>query len=115
VDIVLAAACVAAGTWSVVLYADLWQRGASPEALDIAIGVFITLVVLEGTRRAIGPTLPILSVLFIAYAYFGNHFPDPLTHRGHDVSRIINTLYISTEGIFGLALGASATVVAIYV
>ena len=115
VDQTLAVACTAVGVWTFMQFVELFERGASPDAIDIAMGVFVTLVVLEGTRRVIGPTLPVLAILFVLYAYFGNRVPDPFTHRGHDVPRIVNTLFISTEGIFGLALGVSASVVAIFV
>lgn len=115
VDQAVALACAAVGAWTFVQFAELFGRGASPDALDIAMGVFVTLAVLEGTRRVIGPTLPVLAILFVLYAYFGNLVPDPFTHRGHDVPRIVNTLFVSTEGIFGLALGVSASVVAIFV
>ena len=75
--------------------------GGAPATTDVIVGVILTLAVLEGTRRAIGLTLPILSIVFILYTKFGNFFPEPFTHRGHDLERIISNLYLSTDGIFG--------------
>ena len=89
--------------------------GGAPATTDVIVGVILTLAVLEGTRRAIGLTLPILSIVFILYTKFGNFFPEPFTHRGHDLERIISNLYLSTDGIFGIPLGVSSTMVAIFI
>lgn len=115
IDYVLAGTCMAIGIWSFAAYKELWLRGGAPATTDVIVGMILTAAVLEGTRRAIGWTLPILSVLFILYAKFGNYFPEPFTHRGHDMERIINDLYLSTNGIFGIPLGVSSTMVAIFI
>ena len=115
VDNLVAAVCAGIGVWSVAGYAFFWEQGFGERTVDLVVGAMLTLAVLEGTRRTVGRTLPILSALCILYALFGNHLPEPLTHRGHDVERLLRVLYGSTEGIFGVALGASATVVAIFV
>lgn len=115
IDYALAVTCGAIGTWSFAAYKELWLRGGAPATMDVIIGLTLTVAVLEGTRRAIGLALPILSVGFILYARFGNYFPEPFTHRGHDLERIINDLYLSTNGIFGIPLGVSSTVVAIFI
>lgn len=115
IDYTLAVTCAAIGMWSFAAYEELWLRGGSPATTDVVIGLTLTVALLEGTRRAIGLTLPVLSIVFILYAKFGNYLPEPFTHRGHDLERIINDLYLSTNGIFGIPLGVSSTVVAIFI
>ncbi len=115
IDYVMTGTCMAIGIWSFAAYKELWLRGGAPATIDVIVGVILTVAVLEGTRRAIGLTLPILSIVFILYTKFGNFFPEPFTHRGHDLERIISNLYLSTDGIFGIPLGVSSTMVAIFI
>ena len=115
IDYALAGTCMAIGIWSFAVYKELWLRGGAPATIDVIVGMILTAAVLEGTRRSIGLTLPILSFVFILYAKFGNYFPEPFTHRGHGLERIINNLYLSTDGIFGIPLGVSSTMVAIFI
>lgn len=114
-DWAIAAICMGIGIWSFAAYKELWLRGGAPATTDVIVGVILTAAVLEGTRRAIGWTLPLLSVVFILYARFGHYFPEPFTHRGHDLERIVSNLYLSTDGIFGIPLGVSSTMVAIFI
>ncbi len=73
------------------------------------------MLVLEGTRRSIGIALPSVAAIFLFYAYFGPYMPGPLAHRGFSLSRIISQLYLTTEGIFGIPIGVSATFVFMFV
>jgi TRAP transporter 4TM/12TM fusion protein len=91
---------------------------------DIRAGIVMTLVVLEASRRVIGVTITLVGSLFIVYAmagprgslpWLGQWLPGILEHRGYPIDRIIGSLYLGQEGIFGLPLGVAATVVFIFV
>ena len=79
---------------------------------DLILGIIATLLVLEMTRRILSWILPTIAVLAILYAYFGPYLPDAFAHRGFSLEYILETLYMSTSGIWGTVTGVSATVVA---
>ncbi|ABR50773.1 TRAP transporter, 4TM/12TM fusion protein [Alkaliphilus metalliredigens QYMF] len=96
-------------------YEQLVRRGGMPTNLDIFMGIIAILLVLEVTRRSIGPELPIIAIIFIAYVFMGPYIPGMLGHRGYSVARIVNQLYMTTEGIFGTPLGVSSTFVFMFI
>ena len=77
---------------------------------DLILGIIATLLVLEMTRRILSWVLPAIGIITILYAYLGPYFPDMFAHRGFSVSYIIETLYMSTSGIWGTVTGVSATI-----
>jgi TRAP transporter 4TM/12TM fusion protein len=79
---------------------------------DLVLGIIAAVLVLEVTRRILNWILPAIAVLTILYAYLGPYFPDALAHRGFSVDYILETLYMSTSGLWGTVTGVSATVVA---
>ena len=79
---------------------------------DLVLGIIAVVIVLEMTRRILSWILPAIAVLTILYAYFGQYLPDVFAHRGFSVSYILETLYMSTSGLWGTVTGVSATVVA---
>lgn len=96
-----------------------WKRIAANTGMttqiDIVFGVIAVLVVLEATRRAIGPVLAGLGVLFLAYAFLGHLIPGALGHRQYSLNRIMSFMYTGTEGIYGTAMNVSAQYVALFV
>mgnify|MGYP006278232497 FL=1 len=96
-------------------YKALALRAGAYKTTDIVLGAIIILLVLEGTRRAIGKPLPIIASTFLIFALFGPYMPGPLAHRGFSIERIISQLYLTTEGIFGIPIGVSATFVFMFV
>jgi TRAP transporter 4TM/12TM fusion protein len=96
-------------------YESLVRRGGLPTSVDLLLGLITILLVLEITRRSIGPELPIIATIFIAYAFFGPYIPGVLGHRGYSYVRVIDQLYTTTEGIFGTPLGVSATFVFMFI
>lgn len=76
---------------------------------DLIVGGLLIFVVLEAGRRASGIALPALMILALLYCYFGPHFPSFFRHSGMTLHRIIQYMVWSTEGIYGLVLGVSAT------
>ncbi len=91
------------------------ERTASPTNLDIIFGVVMIFVVLEMTRRIAGIILPIISLGFLLYAYVGQLMPGLLAHGGYSLERIISHQYMTTESIFGIPLGVSATYVVLFI
>jgi TRAP transporter 4TM/12TM fusion protein len=93
---------------------DFTDRAAVPDRWDVILGVVLIVLVLEASRRTTGPIMPIVAVLFLAYAIFGEYLPPPWTHRGYDVARLIGHMFITLEGIFGVALDVSATLIVMF-
>jgi TRAP transporter 4TM/12TM fusion protein len=82
---------------------------------DMILGILLTALLIEASRRAIGPALPITAGCFLAYAYIGPYLPGILRHSGFSTEMIIDQLYLTTEGIFGMPLGVSATYVILFI
>lgn len=76
---------------------------------DLFFGVLTILLLLEATRRTIGLSLPIISIIFLLYGYYGKYLPGMLYHKGYSIKDLIEYLYISPNGIFGLPTQVSAT------
>jgi TRAP-type uncharacterized transport system fused permease subunit len=91
-------------------------RAGMPSEADLLVGALAFLLVLEGTRRSIGPPLAIIAFIVLINCHLGPYFLDIpglnfFAHRGYSVERIIEHMYLGTEGIFGIPLGVVATFV----
>ena len=75
----------------------------------------MTLLLIEASRRVIGPALPITAGVFLVYAYVGPYLPGLFRHTGFNTEAIVDQLYLTTEGIFGMPLGVSATYVILFI
>ncbi|GJE03261.1 TRAP transporter permease [Methylobacterium isbiliense] len=93
---------------------DFTDRATVPERMDVVLGLVFIVILLEATRRATGAIMPVVALLFIAYAMLGPHLPAPWTHRGYDVSRLVGHLFMTLEGIFGVAVDVSATLIILF-
>lgn len=93
---------------------DFTDRAAVPERWDIVVGVVFIVLLLEATRRTTGPIMPVVAIVFIAYAMLGPYLPAPWTHRGYDLARLVGHLFITLEGIFGVAVDVSATLIILF-
>ncbi|MDI7259325.1 MAG: TRAP transporter permease [Thermodesulfobacteriota bacterium] len=82
---------------------------------DFVMGVVLTLLLLEASRRMIGWALPLTAIAFLLYAIFGKYLPGLIRHTGFSMETILDQLYLTTEGIFGIPLGVSATYVILFV
>lgn len=82
---------------------------------DMAVGILFVLALLEAARRSIGSAMPITAICFLIYAYIGPSLPGLMRHAGFNTEAIIDQLYMTTEGIFGIPLGVSATYVILFV
>ncbi len=114
-DFILALTALTSVLYVFYFYEDLMLRGGKPSALDLGMGAICLVMVLEATRRVVGKPLVVLAGLFILYGYFGPYMPGAFAHRGAEIPRIIDHLYLGTEGIFGVPLGVSATYIIIFI
>lgn len=103
------------GFYGFNLFSTLWLRAAEPRLLDLIVGGLLIFFLIDGTRRMIGWPLPILAILSIIYAVFGQVMPGIIAHRGYDFARLIDMMFLGTSGIFGTPLGVSSTYIAIFV
>jgi TRAP transporter 4TM/12TM fusion protein len=82
---------------------------------DLVVSIIGTVLVLEACRRVIGLVMTGICLTAILYAYFGPYMPDLIIHKGYSIERIATTLWLTTEGIFGLPIGVAATFVFVFV
>ncbi len=114
-DYGLAALALAVEIYLLTQYDRIALSGGVTNTLDIAIGGILCLLVLEAARRATGIELPIMAVLFVLYALYGNFIPGQFGHRGYSLERIIDHMFLTTEGIYGVALGVSSTYIFLFI
>ena len=104
--------------WPIIDFDQFVYRAATPTALDLTLGAVTTLVILEATRRTVGPILPVTAVAFLLYGYYGPFLElvglDLFAHRGYDAARLIGTLYMTLEGIFGVPLHVCTTYIILF-
>lgn len=93
---------------------DFTDRNTSPNPWDIVFGVALIAMVLEAMRRTNGWIMPIITSAFIAYALFGPYLPAPWTHKGYEVGRLVGVMYMTLEGIYGVAVDVSASLIILF-
>ncbi|RUR33802.1 TRAP transporter permease [Vreelandella nanhaiensis] len=114
-DWAFAAVAAFCGAYLFIFYSDLAQRPGRPITQDIVIGVLGIIMLLEATRRALGPPLMVVAAIFIGYSLFGPYMPGILAHRGVSLGGLINHQWLGTQGVFGIALGVSTSFVFLFV
>jgi TRAP transporter 4TM/12TM fusion protein len=115
-DWLLAALALVALAYPLVVFDEFVRRAVRPETLDIVFGVVTTLLVLEATRRTVGWILPAVCLGFLAYAYLGGLIPAGYLfgHPGYDTERLVGSLYMGLEGLFGVPLDVAATYIVLF-
>ncbi|WP_313369456.1 TRAP transporter permease [Achromobacter animicus] len=93
------------------IFEDLAFRVGNPLPQDVLMGSILLIGLLEATRRAMGWPLPIIAIVFMAYAMFGPYFPGLLKHAGNTWSQVVNHMYLTSQGVYGVAVGVVATYV----
>jgi TRAP transporter 4TM/12TM fusion protein len=93
---------------------DFWDRNTSPDNWDMVFGVALILLILEGMRRASGWVMPAVVVVFVLYALFGEFLPGSWAHRSYEVGRLVGHLYMTLEGIFGVAVDVSSSLIILF-
>ncbi|SFM73511.1 TRAP transporter permease [Halopseudomonas yangmingensis] len=98
-----------------LFYAELAQRPGTPTSLDIAVAIAGLLLLLEATRRALGPPLMLVALVFLVYSLAGPWMPGILAHRGVSLNALTSHQWLTTQGVFGIALGVSTSFVFLFV
>lgn len=96
-------------------YRNLAMRSGAWTQTDVIVGILVCIIVLEGARRVMGLPLPLISMIFMVYDVFGPYMPDLIAHKGASVSKLMGQMVLTTEGIFGVPLGVSASYVFLFV
>jgi TRAP transporter 4TM/12TM fusion protein len=104
-----------AGAYFLLLYAELATRPGKPILQDILVASAGLLLLLEATRRAVGLPMTVLALVFLAYIMLGQHLPEVLQHKGASWERMLSHQWLTTEGVFGVALGVSVSYIFIFV
>ena len=98
-----------------LFYAQLAERSGAPLTIDLLVAGVGIVLLLEATRRALGPPLMIVSLLFLCYIFFGPYMPEVISHKGANFSKTMSHQWLGTEGVFGIALGVSTSFVFLFV
>ena len=113
-DFLLAAASAGTAIYIISQGPYFGDRATAPTTTDYYVGVVLILVLLEGTRRATGPIMPCVAIVFLLYAIFGNHLPNPWTHRGYALEDMVAHLYMTLEGIFGTTVDVASSLIILF-
>ncbi len=115
IDYILAALGVASALYITVAWNGISMRMGAPSLMDKVFGFLLVVMVFEATRRAIGPALPMVGILFSFYAFFGPYLPDIFAYKGVTIDKYVSQISLSTEGIFGIPLRVSTNIVYLFV
>jgi TRAP transporter 4TM/12TM fusion protein len=110
-DWMLAIGCAASVLYIPYVFDDLAFRVGNPSNVDVVMGSILFLTLLEATRRSMGWPLPLIAIGFTCYALAGPWFPGLLKHAGATWGQMINHQYLTSQGIYGVAVGVVATYV----
>ncbi|WP_375752424.1 TRAP transporter permease [Vibrio sp. HN007] len=115
VDWVLALAGSFSAAYIYIFYTELAGRSGAPTTFDIVAAVTGMVLLLEATRRALGPPLMVVAAVFLTYTFAGPYMPDVIAHKGASLNKAMSHLWLTTEGVFGVALGVSTSFVFLFV
>ncbi|MGB9840571.1 TRAP transporter permease [Thermovenabulum sp.] len=115
VDFILSILGAAVPLYITVFYKQLVLRAGTVTTLDYIVGAIGVLLVLEAARRVVGLPIVTIASLFIIYALIGPYIPGQLAHRGADLPTLVQHLFYTTEGIFGIPIGVSSTFIFLFI
>ena len=116
IDIFLSLSCVCAAMYLPLLPPEIVaERVGNPGTIDVIVGASLIALTLEASRRSIGLTLPLISIIFISFAIFGPYAPGALKHGGTSLAGLVNHLYLTNQGIYGVAIGVMAQYVFLFI
>jgi TRAP transporter 4TM/12TM fusion protein len=113
-DAIAGLTCVGILVYAIAGGEEFTDRATTPNHLDVVLGVTFIVLLIEATRRTIGPIVPVIALLFIAYAWAGPWLPPPWNHRGYGLDALVGHLFITLEGIFGIPVDVSATLIVLF-
>ena len=103
------------GLYTFFFYEPRVTLGTDPTMIDFTFAALAIITILVATRRSIGPVLPVISSIFLLYAYFGPYLPDAVSHQGMNIKRILELMYLEDTGIYGQVLGVAATFIYVFI
>jgi TRAP transporter 4TM/12TM fusion protein len=115
IDLVLASCAFFIWLYQATEHYDLLLRAGDASPLDLLAGGVMIVLILEATRRAVGPPMVLIMIFFLFYAHFGRYFPRIISHGGYSWSNIIDFQFLTLHGIYGIALGVMATFIVIFI
>ena len=98
-----------------LFYEALSGRSGAPITQDLVIASIGMLLLLEATRRSLGPPLMVVAIVFLTYTFGGPYMPDVIAHKGQSLPKVMSHQWLTTEGVFGVALGVSTSFVFLFV
>nr|MBP6814991.1 TRAP transporter permease [Burkholderiaceae bacterium] len=114
-DWLLAAVGAFCAAYLFLFYNELATRPGQPTRFDIAVGALGVAIMLEATRRAMGMGMLITTGVFLAFVFAGPFMPDVILHKGASLQRFISHMWLTTEGVYGVALGVSVQFIFLFV
>lgn len=115
IDVLFSVASLVSVFYIILNYESIIMRSGTLTQLDIIFGVICIVLLFEATRRTNGLPLVILAGLFAIFMFYGPYMPNLIAHRGYDLSDFVYYMFLSTEGIFGTAVGVSATYIYLFI
>ncbi len=115
IDWIIALVAAFCAAYILFFYRDLAQRPGAPTQTDVWVSVVGMVLLLEATRRALGPPLMIVALVFLGYTFLGPYMPEVIAHRGASLNKGMSHYWLGSEGVFGVALGVSTTMVFLFV
>lgn len=114
-DIILSLVAAFSAAYIFVFYEQLANRPGLPTTQDLLFSVIGLILLLEAARRTLGPALMIVAIIFISYSIAGPYMPEIIAHKGVSLEELVNHQWLTTEGVFGIALGVSSNFVFLFV
>ena len=114
-DIILSIIAAFCASYLFTFYDQLVTRPSLPNTQDLVVSVIGILLLLEATRRTLGPPLMIVAIVFLIYSVAGPHMPEIIAHKGVTLKELVNHQWLTTEGVFGIAVGVSSNFVFLFV
>jgi TRAP transporter 4TM/12TM fusion protein len=113
-DWLLVLASLATALYLIMGGDDFFDRSILPDDWDVALGLVLALLILEAMRRTTGWIMPVITLCFLGYAFFGAYLPAPWTHKGYELPRLVGHMYMTLEGIYGTAINVSSTLIILF-
>ncbi|HEX7124241.1 MAG TPA: TRAP transporter permease [Thermodesulfobacteriota bacterium] len=114
-DWVLALVAAVTSAYLFVFHRELALRPGMPTAADLVTALLGIVLLLEATRRALGPPMVVVGLVFLAYTFLGPYMPEVIQHKGASLTKTLTHQWLTTEGVFGTALGVSTSFVFLFV
>ena len=114
-DWILATVAAFCAAYLFIFYRELATRPGEPTPMDFVTAIVGMALLLEATRRVVGPPLAIIAGLMLVYAFAGPWMPEVVAHKGVSLSKAVSHYWLSTEGVFGVAVGVSASYIFLFV